>query len=112
MVEITIFHLETLKAIRDDPNQDLFNDKSWQDLLLAIEKYIETMNPMPDKMMTEWHRVNAEIKSKQRRIRAMEMNLEEIKKANEDHICKMRNRLDRHFRLLQRMDVGGEAESL
>jgi hypothetical protein len=31
----------------------------------------------------------------------MEMNLEEIKKANEDHICKMRNRLDRHFRLLQ-----------
>ena len=108
LVEITVHRLETLKAIHDDPSRDLCSDEPWQVVLLALEKFIEAKDPLPDKMMTEWHQLMANIKVKQKKIEAMEKNLAEITKANDNHIQEIRSRLDLHYRYIRGMDLNTE----
>lgn len=75
LVEITVHHLETFKTSRDDPGRDLCCDEPWQVLLSALEKFIKAKDPLPDKMMTEWHQLTAKAKVRQKKIEAMEKNL-------------------------------------
>lgn len=108
MVDFTIHRLETLKSIRDDPSQDLYSDKPWQDLLFAVGDYITAKDPVPDKMMTEWHQLMAEIKLKFHKIEAMKKNLAKIVEENDDHIRKVKSRLDLHYQIRQRTNVSAE----
>ena len=108
MVDFTIHRLETLKSIRDDPSQDLYSDKPWQDLLSAVGDYITAKDPVPDKMMTEWHQLMAEIKLKFHKIEAMKKNLAKIVEENDDHIRKVKNRLDLHYQIRERTNLSME----
>lgn len=108
MVDFTIHRLETLKNIRDDPSQDLYSDKPWQDLLSAVGEYITAKDPVPDKMMTEWHQLMAEIKLKFHKIEAMKKNLAKIIEENDDHIRKVKGRLDLHYQIRQRTNLSME----
>jgi hypothetical protein len=108
MVDFTIHRLETLKSIRDDPSQDLYSDKPWQDLLCAVGDYITAKDPVPDKMMTEWHQLMAEIKLKFHKIEAMKNNLAKIVEENDDHIRKVKSRLDLHYQIRQRTNLSAE----